>query len=68
MPEIKREFYVDRLLSRRWNGKVKIITVIRCCGKRYLLSHLFKPQRLDLLYRRLRYFPGRKRDYQIKFF
>ena len=26
MPEIKRELYVDRLLSRRWNGKVKIIT------------------------------------------
>ena len=24
MPEIKRELYVDRLLSRRWNGKVKI--------------------------------------------
>ena len=46
MPEIKRELYVDRLLSRRWNGKVKIITGIRRCGKSYLLSHLFKDRLL----------------------
>ena len=46
MPEIKRELYVDRLLSKRWNGKVKIITGIRRCGKSYLLSHLFKDRLL----------------------
>ena len=46
MPEIKRELYVDRLLSKRRNGKVKIITGIRRCGKSYLLSHLFKDRLL----------------------
>ena len=46
MPEIKRELYVDSLLSKRWNGKVKIITGIRRCGKSYLLSHLFKDRLL----------------------
>ena len=46
MPEIKRELYVDRLLSKRGNGKVKIITGIRRCGKSYLLSHLFKDRLL----------------------
>ena len=35
-------YNIERLLSKRWNGKVKIITGIRCCGKSYLLSHLFK--------------------------
>ena len=40
--EIKRDMYVDRLVSKRWNGRVKIITGIRRCGKSYLLSRLFK--------------------------
>ncbi|MBP5376585.1 MAG: ATP-binding protein, partial [Bacteroidaceae bacterium] len=30
------------LLSKRWNGKVKIITGIRRCGKSFLLSVLYK--------------------------
>ena len=30
-PEIKRELYVERLLSKRRNGKVKIITGICRC-------------------------------------
>ena len=47
MPEIKRELYVDRLLSRRWNGKVKIITGIRRCGKSYLLMKLFRRHLVD---------------------
>ena len=46
MPEIKRELYVDRLLAKRRNGKVKIITGIRRCGKSYLLSHLFRDRLL----------------------
>ena len=46
MPQIEREQYVERLLSMRWNGKVKIITGIRRCGKSYLLSHLFKDRLL----------------------
>ena len=39
---IKREQYVKELLSKRWNGKVKIITGIRRCGKSFLLSILYK--------------------------
>ncbi len=39
---IQREQYVKDLLSKRWNGKVKIITGIRRCGKSFLLSVLYK--------------------------
>lgn len=39
---IKRDLYVKELLSKRWNGKVKIITGIRRCGKSFLLSTLYK--------------------------
>ena len=39
---IQREQYVKDLLSKRWNGKVKIITGIRRCGKSFLLSTLYK--------------------------
>ena len=39
---IDRENYVKELLSKRWNGKVKIITGIRRCGKSFLLSTLYK--------------------------
>lgn len=42
---IDRQEYIDNLLAKRWNGKVKIITGIRRCGKSFLLSKLFK-QRL----------------------
>ena len=37
---IKREQYIEALLNKRWNGKVKIITGIRRCGKSFLLSTL----------------------------
>ena len=39
---IKREQYIEALLDKRWNGKVKIITGIRRCGKSFLLSTLYK--------------------------
>jgi hypothetical protein len=39
---IQRDRYVSDLLSKRWNGKVKIITGIRRCGKSFLLSTLYK--------------------------
>ena len=39
---IQRDQYVRELLSKRWNGKVKIITGIRRCGKSFLLSNLYK--------------------------
>ena len=31
--EIKRDFYLDKLVSLMWNGQVKVITGIRRCGK-----------------------------------
>lgn len=40
--DIVREAYLDKLFSKSWNGKVKIITGIRRCGKSYLLSALYK--------------------------
>ena len=39
---IQRDKYIGELLSKRWNGKVKIITGIRRCGKSFLLSTLYK--------------------------
>ena len=41
---ISRQEYIDKLLAKRWNGKVKIITGVRRCGKSFLLSTLFKQQ------------------------
>ena len=39
--EIRRDFYLDKLIRRKHNGLVKIITGIRRCGKSYLLNNLF---------------------------
>lgn len=39
---IERNEYLNQLISKQWNGKVKIITGIRRCGKSFLLSTLFK--------------------------
>ena len=39
---IQRGQYISELLSKRWNGKVKIITGIRRCGKSFLLFNLYK--------------------------
>ena len=39
---IQRNKYIEALISKRWNGKVKIITGIRRCGKSFLLSTLYK--------------------------
>ena len=42
MKEIKRDIYLNKLISRKENGLIKIITGIRRCGKSYLLDPLFK--------------------------
>lgn len=42
MREIKRDLYLSKLISRKENGLIKIITGIRRCGKSYLLDPLFK--------------------------
>ncbi len=39
---IKRDEYLNKLISKKWNGMIKIITGIRRCGKSYLLFELFK--------------------------
>ena len=39
---INRDTYINKLLSKRDNGKVKIITGIRRCGKSFLLFNLYK--------------------------
>lgn len=44
---IERKEYVDQLMQKRWNGKVKIITGIRRCGKSFLLNTLFKQKLID---------------------
>ena len=44
---IDRSEYVNLLMQKRWNGKVKIITGIRRCGKSYLLNTLFKQKVLE---------------------
>lgn len=39
--EIRRNFYLDKLIKRKNNGLIKVITGIRRCGKSYLLNNLF---------------------------
>lgn len=38
---INRDLYLDKILARRHNGMIKIITGMRRCGKSYLLFNLF---------------------------
>ncbi|MCR5688932.1 MAG: ATP-binding protein [Clostridiales bacterium] len=40
--EFKREIWLDRLIQKKHNGLVKVITGIRRCGKSYLLFELFR--------------------------
>lgn len=39
---IERKKYLDRLISKKQNGLVKVITGIRRCGKSYLLFKIYK--------------------------
>lgn len=57
MKEIKRDVYLNKLISRKENGLIKIITGIRRCGKSYLLDPLFKNHLLE---------SGVKEDHVIK--
>lgn len=47
MKEIKRDVYLNKLINRRENGFIKIITGIRRCGKSYLLDSLYKNYSLE---------------------
>ena len=39
--EIKRDYYLNKLIKRKNNGLIKVVTGIRRCGKSYLLNTLF---------------------------
>lgn len=39
---IERKYYLDKLIKKQNNGRIKIITGIRRCGKSYLLFQLYK--------------------------
>ena len=39
---IRRDTYLDKLISKKQNGLIKVITGIRRCGKSYLLFNLFR--------------------------
>jgi len=39
---IKRDFYLNQLISKRHSSKIKIITGLRRSGKSYLLSKIYK--------------------------
>ncbi|WP_322876488.1 ATP-binding protein [Mycoplasmopsis felis] len=39
---VNRDFYLNKLISKMHNNKIKILTGIRRCGKSYLLFNLFK--------------------------
>ena len=41
MKKIKREVYLNRIIDKKENGLVKVVTGIRRCGKSYLLNTLF---------------------------
>ena len=45
--EIKRNNYLEQLISYRFDGLVKVITGIRRCGKSYLLKKLYREYLLE---------------------
>ena len=40
--EIQRDIYLNKLISKKHNGLIKVITGVRRCGKSYLLFNLFR--------------------------
>ncbi len=45
--QIKRDIYLNKLISKKHNGLIKVITGMRRCGKSYLLFQLFKEHLLS---------------------
>lgn len=45
--EIKRDYYLNRLIGKKGNGLIKVITGIRRCGKSFLLNTIFYRHLLD---------------------
>lgn len=40
--EIRRDIYLNKLISKKHNGLIKVVTGMRRCGKSYLIFNLFK--------------------------
>lgn len=40
--DIRRDIYLNKLISKMHNGLIKVVTGMRRCGKSYLLFNLFK--------------------------
>ena len=38
---INRDRYLKHLIAKKWNGKIKVVTGLRRCGKSFLLNTLF---------------------------
>lgn len=38
---VRRDVYLNRIISKMGNGLIKVITGIRRCGKSFLLFNLF---------------------------
>lgn len=45
--EIRRDIYLNKLISKKHNGLIKVVTGMRRCGKSYLLFNLFKEYLLN---------------------
>ena len=45
--EIKRDVYLNKLICKKKNGLIKVVTGVRRCGKSYLLFHLFHNHLLE---------------------
>ncbi|MCD7749976.1 MAG: ATP-binding protein [Oscillospiraceae bacterium] len=44
---IQRDIYLNRLIGKKHNGLIKVVTGLRRCGKSYLLFRLFKEHLLS---------------------
>mgnify|MGYP003307681829 FL=1 len=42
MKIIERNDYLNKLISRKENGMIKVLTGIRRCGKSFMLDPIFK--------------------------
>ena len=39
---VKRDIYLNKLISKKHNSLIKVVTGVRRCGKSYLLFNLFR--------------------------
>lgn len=46
--EVERPRYLKQLIDKKDNGRVKIITGVRRCGKSYLLFELYRKYLLSI--------------------